>query len=98
MKLKLSYILLVVTNRVQFSNDRKCVCVYYFHGAMFLAEELARDTLGVSLIIEIFSISLNLFFVDLKCAQCVMLYIVYVYELFRVSLIIKKFVCLFVLI
>ena len=36
--------------------------MYYFHGAMFLAEELARDTLGVSLIIEIFSISLNLFF------------------------------------
>lgn len=73
-----------------------CACIYIFHGAMFLAEELARCTLGVSLIIEIFSISLNLFFfVDLKCAQCVMLYIVYVYELFRVSLIIEKFVCLF---
>ena len=75
-----------------------CVCVYYFHDAMFLAEELARDALGVSLIIEIFSISLNLFFVDIKCAQCVMLYIVYAYELFGVSLIIEKFVCLFVLI
>lgn len=39
-----------------------CACIYYFHGAMFLAEEIAKCTLGVSLIIEIFSISLNLFF------------------------------------